>query len=112
VTGCGSEAGIGFACAELLARLGARVTITSTTDRIGARAADLRAAGAAVQAHIADLTDPGQARELVAAAEAAHGPLDVLVNNAGLAQIGVKGEDRALRAGGGRAFRRDLELNL
>ena len=46
VTGCGSEAGIGFACAQLLAELGARVTITSTTDRIEARAAELRAAGA------------------------------------------------------------------
>ena len=34
VTGCGSEAGIGFACARLLARLGARVAITSTTERI------------------------------------------------------------------------------
>ena len=68
--------------------LGARVTITSTTDRIEARAGELRAAGATVHAHVADLTDPGQARALVAAAEAAHGPLDVLVNNAGLAQTG------------------------
>jgi len=32
VTGAGSEAGIGFACAGLLARLGARVAITATTD--------------------------------------------------------------------------------
>ena len=36
---------------------------------------------------------PAQARALVAAAEAAHGPLDVLVNNAGLAQTGVEVED-------------------
>ena len=93
MTGCGSEAGIGFACAGFLAQLGASVTITSTTDRIEARAGELRAAGATVHAHVADLTDSGQARALVAAAEAANGPLDVLVNNAGLAQNGVELDD-------------------
>ena len=83
VTGCGSDVGIGFACARILAELGARVTITSTTDRIETRAAELRAAGAtAVHSHVADLTDPAGARALVAAAERANGPLDVLVNNA------------------------------
>ena len=112
VTGCGSEAGIGFACAELLARLGARVTVTSTTDRIEARAGELRAAGATVHAHIADLTDSGQARALVAAAEAAHGPLDVLVNNAGLAQTGVEFEDARFADLPEETFRHDLELNL
>jgi NAD(P)-dependent dehydrogenase (short-subunit alcohol dehydrogenase family) len=45
VTGCGSESGIGFASARLLARLGARVAITSTTDRIETRAGELRAEG-------------------------------------------------------------------
>ena len=112
VTGCGSEAGIGFACAELLARLGARVTITSTTERIGERAAELRAGGATVHAHVADLTDRAQARDLVAAAEAEHGPLDVLVNNAGLAQIGVEIEDAHFAELPAETFRHDLELNL
>jgi 3-oxoacyl-[acyl-carrier protein] reductase len=112
VTGCGSEAGIGFACAELLAELGARVTITSTTDRIETRAGELRAAGATVHWHVADLTDPAQARALVAAAEVAHGPLDVLVNNAGLAQIGVELEDAHFAEVPSAAFRHDLELNL
>jgi 3-oxoacyl-[acyl-carrier protein] reductase len=95
ITGCGSEAGIGFACARLMAELGARVAITSTTDRIEQRARELRARGAAVHAEIADLTDPREARALVASAEEAHGPLDVLVNNAGLAQVGVELEDAA-----------------
>jgi 3-oxoacyl-[acyl-carrier protein] reductase len=112
VTGCGSETGIGFACADLLARLGAKVTITSTTDRIEARAAELRARGASVHAHVADLTDPGQARRLVAAAESAHGPLDVLVNNAGLAQLGVEIGDAPFAELPVEAFRHDLELNL
>jgi 3-oxoacyl-[acyl-carrier protein] reductase len=85
VTGCGSEAGIGFACARLLARLGARVAITSTTKRIRDREAELRADGADVSAHVADLTDRGQAFALVEAA----GKVDILVNSAGLAQTGV-----------------------
>ena len=38
ISGCGSEAGIGFACAGILAQLGARVALTATTD---AYAADL-----------------------------------------------------------------------
>jgi 3-oxoacyl-[acyl-carrier protein] reductase len=85
VTGCGSEAGIGFACARMLARLGARVAITSTTERIEERAHELRAAGADVSAHVADLTDREQVTALVEVA----GALDILVNSAGLAQTGV-----------------------
>ena len=113
VTGCGSDVGIGFACARILAELGARVTITSTTDRIETRAAELRDGGAAaVHAHVADLTDPAQARALVAAAERANGPLAVLVNNAGLAQIGIEIEDGHFAELRAEAFRHDLELNL
>jgi 3-oxoacyl-[acyl-carrier protein] reductase len=90
VTGCGSAAGIGFASARLLARLGARVAITSTTERIEERANELRAEGASVSAHVADLTDRAQAFELVAAAEQAHGPLGILVNAAGMVQTGAE----------------------
>ena len=46
VTGCGSDKGIGFAAARLLARLGASVAITSTTaERIEARGVELRGDG-------------------------------------------------------------------
>ena len=85
VTGCGSEAGIGFASARLLARLGARVAITATTDRIDARADELRAEGAEVSGHVADLTDRAQAFGLAGEA----GDVDVLVNAAGMAQTGI-----------------------
>ena len=91
VTGCGSEEGIGFACARMLARLGARVAITSTTDRIEERADEIRAEGGEVSAHVADLTDREQAFALVEAA----GDGDVLVNSAGLAQTGVECRFRA-----------------
>jgi 3-oxoacyl-[acyl-carrier protein] reductase len=86
VTGCGSPRGIGFASARLLARLGARVSITSTTERINERATE---AGAGTFAVIADLTDPAQARAAAAAACDAHGPIDILVNAAGMVQSGV-----------------------
>jgi 3-oxoacyl-[acyl-carrier protein] reductase len=86
VTGCGSESGIGFACARLLARLGARVAITSTTDRIETRAEELRAESAEVSAHVADLTDRKQAFGLAEAA----GSVDILVNAAGMVQTGVE----------------------
>jgi 3-oxoacyl-[acyl-carrier protein] reductase len=89
VTGCGSAGGIGFASARLLARLGARVSITSTTERIYARAAE---SGAGVFAVVADLTDPAQALAVAAAARGAHGPIDILVNAAGMVQTGVPGD--------------------
>ncbi|MDX6453347.1 MAG: 3-oxoacyl-[acyl-carrier protein] reductase [Gaiellaceae bacterium] len=86
VTGCGSANGIGFASARLLTRLGARVSITSTTDRIHERASEL---GAATFAVVADLTDPAQARAAASVARDAHGPVDILVNSAGMVQTGV-----------------------
>src|SRR5689334_11127732 len=90
VTGCGSEQGIGFATARLLARLGASVAITSTTqDRLDARAAELRSDGAAVFARVADLTKRPQAYELAAAVRETHGGIDVLVNAAGMVQTGT-----------------------
>ena len=59
VTGCDSAEGIGFACARLLARLGATLVITSTTERIHERAAEMP--GADVTPVVADLTDEAAA---------------------------------------------------
>jgi 3-oxoacyl-[acyl-carrier protein] reductase len=88
VSGAGSPIGIGLACAATLARLGAEVTITSTTQRIEQRADELRRQGLAVDTHIADLTDYDQAAALAAAVSDRHGRIDILVNNAGIAQVG------------------------
>jgi 3-oxoacyl-[acyl-carrier protein] reductase len=113
VTGCGSAEGIGFAAARLLAQLGARVAISSTTaERIEARAAELRADGATVYAHVADLTDRTQAFDLVSATEAALGPVDALVNAAGMVQTGrgpVSAPFRELEPEG---LQRELEITL
>ena len=45
VTGAGSEHGIGFACARALAARGMALVLTSTTDRIHERAAEIEARG-------------------------------------------------------------------
>jgi 3-oxoacyl-[acyl-carrier protein] reductase len=85
VTGCGSPEGIGVACAQMLARLGARVAITSTTERIHDRAKEFEPADRAVTGHVADLTDRAQA---LAVAEEV-GPVEILVNAAGMVQTGT-----------------------
>ncbi|MGB5558295.1 MAG: SDR family NAD(P)-dependent oxidoreductase [Paracoccaceae bacterium] len=88
VTGAGSADGIGFATARLLHEAGARVAITSTTERIFQRLAELGGDAANSFAAPADLTDSAQVAGLVAQVEAALGPIDILVNNAGMVQVG------------------------
>ena len=113
VTGCGSAAGIGFAAARLLARLGARVAITSTTaDRIEAREAELRAQSADVFARVADLTDRDQVFELVTGTEAGLGPIDALVNAAGMAQTGVEPVSASFGELSPEALERELGITL
>ena len=92
VTGAGSAGGIGFAIARNLVAGGARVCITATTARIHDRAADL-----GCMSHIADLTDPDQVAALIAAVQAQLGPVEILINNAGMVQSG-KAADESLVA--------------
>jgi 3-oxoacyl-[acyl-carrier protein] reductase len=85
VTGAGAPGGIGFAIAKALQAAGARVAITATTARIHDRARELGALS-----HIADLTDPAQVAGLFAAVETQLGPVEILVNNAGMVQTGKR----------------------
>lgn len=78
----GASGGIGAAIATALHAQGAAVVLSGTRrDALDALAGTL-----GERAHVchADLSDPAAADALVAAAEAAAGPLHVLVNNAGL----------------------------
>lgn len=93
VTGAGSPGGIGFAIARALVAAGAKVAVTATTDRIHARGSEL-----GCFSHIADLTDPHQVAGLFRAVEDALGPVEILVNNAGMVQSGHE-EARAQLAG-------------
>ncbi len=88
VTGAGSPTGIGMACARLLGACGARVVVTSTTERVHDRAAELVTAGVAARGVVADLTTPAGAEAVVAEARLAGGNLDVLVANAGMVAVG------------------------
>lgn len=84
ITGAGSATGIGFASAWRLAAMGAAVMVTSTTERIFDRVAELTAAGFAAKGFVADLTDKGQAAAMAMAVIDWHGRIDVIVNNAGM----------------------------
>ncbi len=88
ITGAGSETGIGFATARTLAKGGARVALTSTTDRIYERAKAIEATGADVKGYTADLMDRDQVKKLVDRVIGDAGCIDILVNNAGMVQVG------------------------
>jgi 3-oxoacyl-[acyl-carrier protein] reductase len=88
VTGAGSPQGIGFATARLLAQQRSKIAITSTTERIEERARELAAEGADVFAFPADLLDHTRTHVLVDEVLARYGRLDILINNAGMTQVG------------------------
>lgn len=109
VTGAGSADGIGFATARALHAAGARVAISSTTDRIFERAAEL---GTEVFATTADLTRLEDAARLFSETEAALGPIDILVNNAGMVQTGVEVAGGPLTEIDEAAWAWGIEINL
>jgi 3-oxoacyl-[acyl-carrier protein] reductase len=87
ITGAGSPLGIGFATARLLAQQGAKIAITSTTDRINERAHELATENTDVFALPADLRDHASTELLVREVLARYDCIDILVNNAGMTQI-------------------------
>jgi len=104
VTGAGSATGIGFASARLMAGLGATVVIAATTERIHVRAVEIAAAigrepDEAPLGLVADLTDPGAVDAAMAQIRAAHGRLDIVVNNAGMATVDHPTSDDGLLEG-------------
>jgi NAD(P)-dependent dehydrogenase (short-subunit alcohol dehydrogenase family) len=86
VTGGGR--GIGLAIAEVLARMGADVTIMGRTlATLEARAAELNGRfGTKVAAEAVDVTDAARIEAAFAAAAERLGPVAILVNNAGIAR--------------------------
>jgi 3-oxoacyl-[acyl-carrier protein] reductase len=81
----GAASGMGRATAHLLADEGARVGIVDrNAEGLAAVEKEIRDVGAAVHAVAADITEPSAPAAAVAAVRDALGPLDGLVNNAGV----------------------------
>jgi NAD(P)-dependent dehydrogenase (short-subunit alcohol dehydrogenase family) len=106
VTGAGQ--GNGQAIAIGLARHGATVI---ATDMDAASAEDtavaIRASGGEAHAYPLDVTDSAACRALTAETEKAHGPVSILINNAGILVRGLITDDNA-----DEAWRRTMDVNL
>lgn len=76
----GASRGIGEALAHAFAGAGATVALVARTEGL-LRTLAVELGGSA---HIADLSDPGQVATLIDRVEDEVGPIDVLVNNAGI----------------------------
>jgi NAD(P)-dependent dehydrogenase (short-subunit alcohol dehydrogenase family) len=87
----GGSKGIGLACARGLLEEGARVSLVSRdmknlTSARRMLLAEIDGAGDRIAIYSADLKDAGEAARMVSEAEAASGPIDILVNSAGAAR--------------------------
>jgi NAD(P)-dependent dehydrogenase (short-subunit alcohol dehydrogenase family) len=85
----GAASGIGLECARAFARRGAHLVISDVNERaLEPVRAEIAAAGVPCLARRCDVSSEESVLELAAAVQSAVGPLDVLVNNAGVAFLG------------------------
>ncbi|MFN8218373.1 MAG: SDR family oxidoreductase [Solirubrobacterales bacterium] len=103
----GASSGIGEALARALAAAGFDLALLARrADRIERLADELRRDGGRAVAIELDVSDEAAAAAAARAVREALGPVDLLVNNAGLMQVGPFGPERAAEA------RRMVETNL
>ncbi len=82
----GASSGIGARCARVLAAAGANVVLAARrVSRLKELRAEIEAAGGAAHATRLDVTDLDSVQSAVAEAESQCGPLDILINNSGVA---------------------------
>ncbi|MFO1394596.1 MAG: SDR family NAD(P)-dependent oxidoreductase [Steroidobacteraceae bacterium] len=85
----GAASGIGYETAIALARRGARLVVSDVNaDALERATTAIRATGADCTAIACDVSDPAAVEAMAARVHAEGGPLDVLVNNAGIAYLG------------------------
>ncbi|MBV8092188.1 MAG: SDR family oxidoreductase [Acetobacteraceae bacterium] len=81
----GSSQGIGFALAKALGQAGARVILNGRDrSKLETAASELRGAGLQVDSCAFDVTNPGAVTQGIAWIEREVGPIEILVNNAGI----------------------------
>ena len=84
----GASSGIGEATAEALATEGASVVVAARReDRLSELVERINGNGGKALSVAADVTDEGQAHELIQRAKSEFGRVDILVNNAGVMQL-------------------------
>jgi 3-hydroxybutyrate dehydrogenase len=85
----GSTSGIGLGIARALAAEGANIVLNGFGDasHIAAIERELRERGVQTLYHGADMSKPREIEDMMRAAEAAFGRIDVLVNNAGIQHV-------------------------
>jgi NAD(P)-dependent dehydrogenase (short-subunit alcohol dehydrogenase family) len=102
----GASRGLGLVMARQLVRGGARVAICARDAAELERArGELTALREDVLAVTCDVSDPAQAASFVAQAKARFGRIDVLINNAGIIQVGP------LESMGVQDFRQAMDIN-
>lgn len=100
----GGARGIGRATAEALIKRGAKVAIGDIDDQLAQQTAT-EIGGGTVALHV-DVTDPESFEKFLDGVEAAIGPVDVLINNAGIMPtVRFLEEDEA-------SIRRQFEINV
>ena len=103
----GASSGMGVPFAEALAAAGAHVVLAARRkERLESVAAGIRSEGGQAVPVVCDVAREQDVERLVREAEAAFGPVDLLVNNAGFTTV-VPAEDQSAED-----FRGQLEVNL
>ncbi|MFQ5733621.1 MAG: SDR family NAD(P)-dependent oxidoreductase [Planctomycetaceae bacterium] len=104
----GGSRGIGRACCVRLAKAGANVAVNFVGNEVAAleTAERVRAAGAKAHVVRADVSDAASVRAMVDEVERALGPVDLLVNNAGIFDYVSHAETTA------DIWRRTMDVNL
>jgi NAD(P)-dependent dehydrogenase (short-subunit alcohol dehydrogenase family) len=106
VTGAGQ--GIGAACARALGEAGATVIVAELLpERIETALRELKGLGITAYGKELDVTSSAAVDKAAAEIEAAHGPVSILVNNAGIAKSDVRAEDTS-----DAHWRQHMDINL